>query len=183
MIQFGLVIETLIKEGVRFVRSSLGANQVRVGVLAQPSGEDSVPLSTDKMILVPTERAGIYAAVAAVDTGNDPLALPGEKRLYARNASGEVVAYLWLRNDGRMGLVNEHGVDISVMGDSLSLTAPGGVVCQNDLTVNGGLDIQGNLEANNIQSRGSIKGPDGIELVGHRHTCTAPGSPSSPPTP
>lgn len=64
-----------------------------------PAGDDSHPLPSDAVACI---RNSLHRATAVgyADTVNEPAALAGEKRIYARDSSGAVITTLWLRNTG-----------------------------------------------------------------------------------
>lgn len=70
----------------------------------QPIGEDSQPLPGDELVTVESSGSGAEVAVAGADIKNAGKAGKGEKRLYARDASGAVVAEVWLHSDGTVSL-------------------------------------------------------------------------------
>lgn len=63
-------------------------------------GDDSRPLPGDKALI--DEEA--EAIVGYADTKNAGVALPGEKRTYARSEDGTVVGHVYLRRDGTIEL-------------------------------------------------------------------------------
>lgn len=65
------------------------------------SGDDSPPLPRD---LAAVDDDG-EQVLGYVDTKNVGMALPGEKRSYARNLEGEVVGHVYLRRDGKLELM------------------------------------------------------------------------------
>ncbi len=65
-------------------------------------GDDSPPLPGDSAAIV--EGAETDQAVGYADTVNEGKAVPGEKRMYARDSSGAVVGEVWLRADGTVQL-------------------------------------------------------------------------------
>lgn len=72
-------------------------------------GDDSPPLPGDYCSLVDGPRSGTYNVAGFVDPKDEQLAEGGEKRLYSRNAAGEVVATIWLKKDGTIHSFNEIG--------------------------------------------------------------------------
>jgi hypothetical protein len=77
----------------------------REALLFGATGDDSVPLADDRVLLVKTDGAGQYA-VAGILTESQG-ALPGEKILYARDAGGRVVSRVALLNDGLIHISNK----------------------------------------------------------------------------
>jgi hypothetical protein len=102
-----------------FIRTKRGTAQVSdvksdpgggANVTAQnfsAPGDDSHPLPGDYVALVNTPRAGVSAAVGYADPKDLQLAQRGEKRLYSRDADGNVIATIWIKNDGTIVLEND----------------------------------------------------------------------------
>ena len=84
-------------------------------------GDDSHPLPDDTVILVRVPRSGGHAAVGYIDTVNEGVAEPGEKRVYGRNSDGEIVNEVHLKADGSISIgesVNgENYIEITPDGD------------------------------------------------------------------
>ena len=74
-----------------------------------PAGVDSQPLADDYVAVAETDGSGEVAAVGYVDPANEGTAAPGEFRIYARNADGDVVAEVHLQDDGAVVCVNASG--------------------------------------------------------------------------
>lgn len=108
-------------------------------------GDDSHPLPGDRVALVDTQGARRRAAVAYLDTKNDQTAGPGEKRIYARDASGAAVAEVWLKSDGSIVIDNGSG----------TVT----------LKTNGDVDANGAT----ITTTGDVTTPEGVSLRTHTH--------------
>lgn len=64
-----------------------------------PPGDDSPPLAGDKAFVVEGPQTGSEVAVGYLD-GTAKQAAPGEKRVYARDSSGNPVMVVWLKHDG-----------------------------------------------------------------------------------
>lgn len=75
-----------------------------------PAGDDSFPLTTDYVYIGNVPRQGNGVALGYIDPINEPKALEGGKRIYARDPSdGSVIAEVWLKNDGTVVTSNENG--------------------------------------------------------------------------
>ena len=85
------------------------------------AGDDSHPLPTDYAILVKTRQSGGYAPVGYADPINDPVAGPGEKRIYGRDPStGLAVNQVWLKADGSVIISNALGsIELKTDGELL----------------------------------------------------------------
>ena len=98
------------------------------------AGDDSHPLSTDYAAAIPVRRSGGAAVVGYADPINDPVAGPGEKRIYGRDSSGAAVNEVWLKSDGSVmisnalgsielkadGSVDINGATITILGDVIT---------------------------------------------------------------
>lgn len=85
-------------------------------------GDDSHPLRDDFVLLMPLRQTGRAAAAGYLDPKNEQLAAVGERRLYARNESGTVVATVWIKNTGEVLVENDNG--------SITLQPDGGTVTE-----------------------------------------------------
>lgn len=92
----------------------------------QPAGDDSPALPGDYGYAAPGPQAGRYAVVGYVDSFNAPKAVPGEKRLYARDAAGATVGAVWLKGDGTILTENDLGLTELRPDGSLLIQSPGG---------------------------------------------------------
>jgi len=72
-------------------------------------GDDSHPLPGDYVTLNSDSGTGRETAVGYVDPINAPKALPGDKRIYARDEDGAVVVEIWLKNTGEATVLNANG--------------------------------------------------------------------------
>lgn len=132
-----------------------GGGAVRQAPHAQQPGDDAHPLPGDYAVLVEMPQTGGYSAVGYVDPQNAQTAGPGERRIYARTASGAQIVELWLKADGSARLSNGGGF--------LTLQA------------NGSVDINGLIidTSGKATSPTGFEGPsvvaDGKELAGHTH--------------
>jgi len=101
-----------------------------------PLGDDALPLPGDFVAVGDMTGNGVARASGYVDTKNPGVALPGEKRIYARDPDdGSVVAEIWLKGAGDIaiksikagGKINLNGVEIDQDGN---ITAPGEVTAK-----------------------------------------------------
>ena len=126
-----------------------GAN-ITAGHFADP-GDDSQPLPQDIAAIVPTARTGGGSAVGYSDPVNDKIASPGEKRIYARDASGAVVSDIWLQDDSSIILRNGAGfillaADGSVNINGVTIDASGNITAPGSLILNG-KELDGHIHA------------------------------------
>ena len=124
------------------------------------SGDDSFPLPDDGVALMTAPRSGSAIAIGYADTKNTPVAVAGEKRIYARDSSGAVVCEAHLKNDGTVHIFNSSG--------SFEM-APSGDIVINGTTFspNGDVTTSGNVSGG------------GIDLVTHTHGGVTTGSGST----
>lgn len=90
------------------VRFDAGGGDLLTGQHGAPPGEDSHPLETDHVLAVPLDGEGRWIVLGYIDPSNEPQASEGEKRLYARDANGNIVGVLWLKNSGRAELTGDN---------------------------------------------------------------------------
>ncbi|WNO24212.1 putative baseplate assembly protein [Acinetobacter phage Scuro] len=123
-----------------------------------PSGDDSPPLAGDYAVLSNAAGTGRQSAVGYRDAKNAGEAAPGEKRLYARNSSGVVMATIWATGAGEISIFNNNGAftlepngDVVINGVRISktgvITLPNGVILNTHLHAQPN-DSAGNTEAN-----------------------------------
>lgn len=67
-----------------------------------PAGDDSPPLDDDRIALMKIDGSGKWVAVGVLVKSDN--AEPGEKKLYSRDANGNVKAEIYLKKDGVMEL-------------------------------------------------------------------------------
>ncbi len=67
-----------------------------------PAGDDSPPLDDDRIALMKIDGSGKWIAVGVLMKSDS--AEPGEKKLYSRDANGNVKAEIYLKKDGVMEL-------------------------------------------------------------------------------
>lgn len=118
-------------------------------------GDDSHPLPNDYAVLVPVQQTGRVAAVGYIDPANEQAAAAGERRLYSRDSDGNIVATIWIKNDGEVLVENDAA--------SLTMAADGSVTADNG---SGAMELQagGDVIINGVTIAvdGSIDTPTGI---------------------
>lgn len=77
-----------------------------------PSGDDSPPLPGDYASIVEGPGSGQGQVTGYHDTRNEGQAIPGEKRLYARDEDGGIVGTIWLKRDGTIRIETSASVVI-----------------------------------------------------------------------
>ena len=130
-----------------------GINNHIEGKFYTTLGDDSNPLPLDYGVLTPTNKDGGGSGLVTgfLDIISDKKAEPGEKRIYARDSTGQPVAEIYLKKDGSLLISNGSGnVDLLANGN-INLN---GVV----------IDTSGNISnATSITSVGTI---DGTTITG-----------------
>jgi len=160
-------------------------------------GDDGHPLPGDSVALIGVPRTGGVASVGYIDPANTPKAAAGERRVYSRDASGAVVAEVWLKNTGEVSVKNDAGeIKLAPAGDfeytgpigALTFTAAGMATISNTLgsivlDPGGSVTINGTTfgVGGTMTSTGTITGQDvqttaGVDLGTHTHGGVDPGS-------
>lgn len=143
-------------------------------------GDDSYPLPGDYVILVGDAGTGRENAVGYLDPANLHKSAAGEKRIYARNASGVQVAEAWLKNDGSVIIQND-AVSFELQPDGTAILDNGA----------GNMTLQPNGEFNingvRITTAGDLISASGVSIINHYHTQPNDGGgdseqPTNPPT-
>lgn len=154
----------IIADVVRVLRGDVTVSDVAMdsggsvnatGELYQPAGEDSQPLPGDIALMQRAEStSGEHDCIGFIDPQNTPESNPGEKRLYARNATtGAIVATVWLKNDGTVLVENSSG--------SMELKPSG----EFSINVNGRISSTGDYQVFN-----PVGPPPGwVNLLDHTH--------------
>lgn len=135
-----------------------GGDLTPADVFASP-GEDSPPLKGDDAALVDVEGASdTFAAVAFADD-TPRVAEPGEKRTYARDSSGAVVAEIHMRGDGSVSIERTGGTSVTVgADDSLTVDGPFGASITMSST--------GAIELDSVAGNVSISDAGAISISG-----------------
>lgn len=103
-------------------------------------GDDSAPIAGDWCSISDASGTGRQSAVGYYDAINAPKSSPGEKRIYGRDPSGEVVSEMWLKNDKTVAISNAAGsflmqADGVVVINGVKITPEGDVVLPNGVTL------------------------------------------------
>lgn len=89
---------------VRVIKATMRAGENVLAELFGPAGDDSPPLPDDMGFFANNSQTGGRSCLGFIDQVNEPQALPGERRLYARDSSGNPVVVVWLKGDGTLEL-------------------------------------------------------------------------------
>lgn len=156
------------------------------------AGDDSFPLDTDYVLASQIPRAGGHVVAGYLDPINEPKAMPGDKRIFARDpATGLAIVEVWLKSDGTAVVSNGAG--------SFTLDPAGSI---KGINGNGNFELEsgGNCVINgvvidtdgNITSPAKITAPEGDftsllaatkELAGHDHPIVGGSSAPGPTGP
>ena len=90
--------ERVTEEGAPYLRVKLDPIDTITVPSFDAAGEDSPPLPGDKAVCDDDHCVGF------ADVKNAGAALPGEKRMYARDENGTVVGVLYMKRDGTLEL-------------------------------------------------------------------------------
>ena len=170
--------ERVIKGGVPAVEVlvELGDDEhpetVTAELLSEP-GVDALPLPGDEVMIEEAEGAGETTANAFADPKNAGKAADGERRTYARDASGKVVVEAWLKGDGSGSLFNEKGKFTLLPDGSLSYNDGAFTV-----DVDGNAKFKGEVTA--MAGTPTVPLP-GVTLSLHTHNSGV--GPTTPPNP
>ena len=102
-----LQYEKPVKRGVTVpaVKSTLRARENVQAEIYGPAGDDSPPLPGDMGFFPSNSQTGGRVCLGVIDQANAPQAEPGERRLYARDADGNIVTTVWIKKDGTLELL------------------------------------------------------------------------------
>lgn len=158
------------------VKSNPGGGANETAAQFQPAGDDARPLADDYAYTGALPRQGGAAHVGYQDASNAGKANPGEKRLYARDSGGAVVAEIYLQNDGSLTLENGAGSVSVAANGSISADSGGASAALNNdktLSITDGtgmisMDGAGTVDINGvtIDPSGNITGPAAMTLTG-----------------
>lgn len=166
---------------VRVTRRGAKVSDVKVNPGGTPNvtaehfsapGDDSHPLPGDYVALNDGSGTGREDALGYLDTLNDPKALAGDKRIYARDSAGVAVVDVWLKNTGEAITANENGsVTLRPDGGSIVATPNSTFDAKSDGSIKGAnamgsfeLKSDGNFLVNgvNIDPSGNITTPGSL---------------------
>ena len=88
------------------VKADPGGGALHTSNQFSAPGDDALPLADDYALDVALARTGGVATVGYSDSKNTGQAGAGEKRIYARDSSGAVVAEVFLHGDGEVEAKN-----------------------------------------------------------------------------
>ena len=159
--RIGTVLSWAARALSGYVKYDPGGGAIRQGLRFSDSGVDAPPLAQDSVYAAATQSKGRTAAVGFIDTKNASTAAPGERRTYARSASGVPTITQHLQNDGTASLTNDAG--------SITLGADGSSTLTNEAgTITLGADGSHTLEndAGNITllATGDIIATNGVSV-------------------
>lgn len=145
-----------------------------------PAGDDYHPLQGDYLAIVDVPRQNGGVVVGAVDPVNPGQAEPGERRIYARDGSGAVIATIWAYNDGRVRVFNGNGgatlaadgsATVTTPSSSLAMSANGQTVLTNGAgTMTHGTDGSFDFNGFVISPSGLATDSNGTGFATHQHS-------------
>lgn len=142
------------------VKVDAGGGNTKTAEHFAPPGDDSHPLPGDYALLSSVSGNGKYASSGYVDPLNEPKAMHGDKRIYARDPeTGTTIVDVWLKNDGSAITENENGKsELSADGSLKGSNASGSFELQasGDFVVNGVT----------IKANGDVIIPNSLKLAG-----------------
>lgn len=198
-----LSFDHIERDGVQSTDAKVDMGGAVVGTMQHLSapGDDSAPLVGDYVASVSVSHTGGGVAVGYCDPAFAPMAEPGDKRIYSRDAdSGEMAAQLWLHADKAIAANNENGsalidpdgnISFSNEYGAISLSSDGKISIGNDsgsielnadgsVNINGAtIDAAGAITAPTMTAETSLKAA-GLELAGHIHAAGEPPGTTGP---
>lgn len=144
------------KDKVSDTKVDPGGGALREAQHFAPLGDDAHPLAGDYAVAVAVQGSRLVV-VGYVDPKNAQSAQPGERRIYARDASGAEVCSVWLKSDGSIVAQNANGVLTleaggDVVGNGARMTTDGDVVTSDGISLRGHSHAQGPDSAGNTQA-------------------------------
>ena len=166
----GLVLqyELFTREGLNGSRivSDVGAGYNLTCDHFSTAGDDSPPLTDDYCFVVESPAKGNYECVGYLDPNTTRKSAQGERRIYSRNADGEQVAEVWLKNNGDVVVDNGSGTMTLQADGTINLN---GVIIDPD----GNISAPGTMDAEGTITGGAVQTAAGVDLDTHPH---GPGS-------
>lgn len=98
------------------VVADIGGGETATVEHCSGSGEDAPPLPGDLVATGDAPGAGRLHSAGYIDPKNEGKAAPGERRTYARNPAGEVVAEIWAKGDGSIRIASLVGKTVEIEG-------------------------------------------------------------------
>lgn len=122
----------------------------------EDAGSDSFPLNTDYPVIMDIDRSGGLVVVGYLDPLTEKKAQIGEKRIYARDLSGQSICEVWLRNDKTIEISNEMGLfKLMANGDFIingaKITKDGDIISSSGVSLNNHYHSQGNDSNGNTE--------------------------------
>jgi hypothetical protein len=147
------------------VKCDTGGDDSFVADHFQDSGVDAPPMAGDSVATVDGPETGTQQVTGYNDPNNESTVQPGERRTYARDADGELIAEVYLQRDGTVLIRNIAG------GSKIELKADGSAVINDKATI----AFDGEVTAKSDSASTSV----GLTT----HLTPSPMGPLGPPTP
>jgi hypothetical protein len=154
--RIGQIVEVL--DGGRSVKVDLGSGQVVTAQWSTLPGDDTRPIVNDSVYLGALPGSGRWVVLGGIDPKDTRDAGAGERRMYARDSGGDLVAAVWVKSDG-----------------SVIITTGAG---DHEFNADGSVDFANGAS---ITAAGDVLTKLGISLQTHTHLSSSPGNPSGPP--
>ncbi len=123
------------------VKSHTGGQYNLTPKIFSAGGDDAPPLPGDNNYLGETSRPGRWAALGFIDGKNAGVALAGEKRIYGRDASGNIVNQFYLKRDGTVVSTNAGSTVTQTPSGLVTIENPAGgaikLLANGDIMLNG----------------------------------------------
>lgn len=159
-----------------------GGNDTLTAYHFSAPGDDSQPLPGDVAYVGIDTGQGNAQALGYQDPQTEPVAGPGEKRIYSRSGPGALAADIWLGSDGAIRIENEQAsVEVKADGAirignekaSFEIKADGAMILKNGF---------GSIELD-VAGKINLKTPTGsYGFDTHIHSVPAAPGVSAPPT-
>ena len=92
---------------VRLLQVQMVGNDVQTVQYMPMAGDDSPPQIGDKVAVVPIGPA--FQVALGIQDSVVPSVAAGEKKFYSRDENGEIIAFVHLKTDGEITLLNANG--------------------------------------------------------------------------
>jgi hypothetical protein len=135
------------------VKINTGGNVTKTCENFSSSGDDSQPLNTDYCAILDIERSGGSVVVGYVDPKNAGVTSAGEKRIYSRDGSGNIAAFIHLKSNGNISIENDV-FDIRFDNDGFALI--NNTSCSIEMNSVGAIKLTNSIGAIELRSDGVI---------------------------
>lgn len=145
------------------VKANVGPSSLVTCPHFEDAGSESHPLDSDLAITVDLPNSWGHAVVGYSDVVNSKITNPGEKRIYARNAIGDIVSSFYLKNDGS-GIWSNGVVEFELKANGSATIANSA----GSFEMESGGDVV--INGVTITKLGDVKSATGVSLNNHPHS-------------